>query len=415
MVLALRWPGSPRVALIHVAGLTVLGVVSVVAVVVITFISGNVPHDLVSLVALIAGLLVRDALSVTKKPRKKPAARSPRKGRRSIMPSVLLHRSQTLRKALDPNRQLAELGGSPHVRLFLEADLQEVGAHLGQAVKAAAETDWQRVADLFGETVEAPPITVIIERLSRDADGTGGAWHESCESTVLHADADLQRPHRTSALWIAEFVEAICATQNYGWDCGNTNGEGLSRVVAEWAYPGALQDYSSAAAWLDGGRPNYVDQQQGTDTDELSNGCAVLYLHWLLSRGHDLATICQTGGDILAATGTALEGDAATWPRWKALVDQTWPPDRPSGVTTDNPWPAVAPPPPPPTLPSGGIRLTLGQNASAGNYVLVPEASVQVRLGVPKLSPGQFLAVLQLLGELYKLVFPDSRSGAQGG
>jgi hypothetical protein len=66
---------------------------------------------------------------------------------------------------------------------------------------------------------------------------------------------------------IAEEVEVFSAVQNKGWNCGASNGEGLSRVLAESLYPGVLDDYSTAAAWLDTpDRPDWISNNNNTDT-----------------------------------------------------------------------------------------------------------------------------------------------------
>jgi hypothetical protein len=71
------------------------------------------------------------------------------------------------------------------------------------------------------------------------------------------------------------------AAQGLGWNCGDTNGEGLSRVLAEELYPGVLDAFHTADAWLDSSRPDYVSDGVGNDQDGLSNGCAVVFLYYL--------------------------------------------------------------------------------------------------------------------------------------
>ncbi len=85
----------------------------------------------------------------------------------------------------------------------------------------------------------------------------------------------------------AEIVEVFSAAQGGDWDCGASNGEGLSRVLATELYPAELDGYTTAADWLDGGRPDDVNQTNPTDQDAVSNGCAVLFLNYMrYQEGH---------------------------------------------------------------------------------------------------------------------------------
>jgi len=52
----------------------------------------------------------------------------------------------------------------------------------------------------------------------------------------------------SSALAVAEAVEVFEAIQNRGWNCGASNGEGLSRVLAQVLYPKRLGQPDEFAA-----------------------------------------------------------------------------------------------------------------------------------------------------------------------
>ncbi|MDE2095685.1 MAG: hypothetical protein KGL39_00380 [Patescibacteria group bacterium] len=257
---------------------------------------------------------------------------------------------------------------------------------VAKAVLDSADADFQRLQMLFGDAVVFPSVTVIVAPLSSTNDGTGGAYHQSCDATDLYCDADFTNPDRTRALFIAELSEVGQATQNLGWDCGATNGEGLSRVHAEVLFPGVLDDFETASAWLDSSRPDWISQNENTDQDEISNGCAVLFLHWLHYLGYGYDRITQAGGSSLASTYQTLTGHSAPWPNFVAAVNDRWPVGTPSGVTTDNPWGVVPPPPnPPPQPPPSSLpTLTLASPLPAGTYVLTPNVS---SIHVPCSSP----------------------------
>lgn len=259
------------------------------------------------------------------------------------------------------------VGKTAHVTVLCATALGPQGITLGKQVLANAENDWGQILMLFGG-INLPKVTVLISPLSTSNDGSGGAYHYGCNGTVLYADADFSNAARTSALFIAELSEVAQAVQAYGWDCGASPGEGLSRAHAELLYPGALDDYETASAWLDSVRADWVNTSNPTDQDDLSNGCSVLFLNWLFALGFTWPDITQAGGATLAATYKILTQLSKTtaWQDFNAAVNQRWPIGRPSGVTVDNPWSNQ---PPSPT----GSTITLNEDLPAGTYTLLPQ------------------------------------------
>jgi hypothetical protein len=150
-------------------------------------------------------------------------------------------------------------------------------------------------------------------------------------------------------LAVAEEVEVYSVLQGLGWDCGASNGEGLSRVLATEMYPAELDGFSSAATWLDKGRPDFVNKNDPSDRNHISYGCSVLFLNYLhYQLGHTWESIVQAGGSTLAETCRKLTGLSNPLTRFKAVLQTKYPEGTPSGLTTDNPFPIVLPPPPPP-------------------------------------------------------------------
>ena len=123
-------------------------------------------------------------------------------------------------------------------------------------------------------------------------------------------------------------------------DCGKSNGEGLSRVLSTDAYPAELDGFSSAAAWLDSARQNFVDHTAGSDTDPAANGCSVLFLNWLrFQLNYSWAQIVGAAAPTLGETYTKLAGKKDGFKQFETLVNARFPKGRPSGLATDNPFP----------------------------------------------------------------------------
>src|SRR5260370_7093326 len=118
------------------------------------------------------------------------------------------------------------------------------------------------------------------------------------------------------SLLVAEADEVFMANFGHGWNCGASNGEGLSRVLANDIYKGVEPaDFISSNVWLSlDPRPNFVDHTKPIDTDYPSIGCSVLFLNWLrFQLNHSWAEIVGAGGATLARTYQNLTGKPTGW------------------------------------------------------------------------------------------------------
>src|SRR5262249_12459721 len=151
----------------------------------------------------------------------------------------------------------------------------------GQAIASSTlercEHDYKALKRWFGD-FDPPgiPFQVVITDLHGE-----GAYHRNCMHTVLYCDAktspvpDLEF---TCFLLVAEVAEVLQSALGIGWNCGSSNGEGLSRVLAAALYPGQIRGFATAADWLDSHRPDFVNRNASTDTNSVANGCSVLFL-----------------------------------------------------------------------------------------------------------------------------------------
>ena len=271
--------------------------------------------------------------------------RRPAFGRRSH--KILHHPRMRARvgAGFDPVATPATLvGATEHFHVYYAAVLGSSGDKIAQAVLNNCERDYKAIAGYFGQQ-HSVTMRVLICPLSRNLDGTGGAFHHSCLATDLYSDVQVTptiNAEVTSALVVAEEVEVFEALQNRGWNCGGSNGEGLSRVLAEELYPGVLEGlgYFSARAWLNSRRPNWVGRTLPTDRNMVANGCSVLFLNYLHSQlGFGWDKICQSAAPTLAGTHVQLTGKTAPFLSFAALLAKAFPPGTPKDLAKDNPFP----------------------------------------------------------------------------
>jgi hypothetical protein len=180
------------------------------------------------------------------------------------------------------------------------------GDAAAQTMLKACEADYQAIQQWFGGLT--PPNLPMHVYADPNA---GGAYHMSCEGTDIHVLSD---PNLAPGFLAAEVVEVFEAAINNGWDCGLTNGEALSRVLAFDRHPEIAGDFNQTEEdWWSAGHPDHVDDNSSGDTDSVANGCGDLFLYYLHSQlNFEWNAVCGAGGDTLGACYQKLTGyDAA--------------------------------------------------------------------------------------------------------
>ena len=231
---------------------------------------------------------------------------------------------------------LRQRGSTAHFVVFYDDRLGSNGPTLADAVLATAERDYGQLQAWFGGiTPAALPFTVNI------VPGQGGASHATCPDTTLTCDAfSGQNGDLVRMLVVAEADEVFMANQGAGWDCGASNGEGLSRVLAAEQYPAQLDGFASASSWLNSSRPDYVTTNDPTDTNYVSIGCSVLFINYLRSQlGHSLTSIVQAGGPTLQDAYRVLTGSTDAFGPFATLLQRHFPSGTPVTLPNDNPFP----------------------------------------------------------------------------
>jgi len=231
------------------------------------------------------------------------------------------------------------VGTSPsgRVTVFVDPSLGQQALQNAQDLVQDADRVVKANDAIFGTT--GGPVNVIIFALSGATDGTGGADHGGCDYTTgaaIEVCAAFGSPARVSALFEAELSECSMG----GNLCGVSTGEALSRWCAAQTSNNALSDFATAPTWVADGMPDYVNQTAQTDQDADSTGCGMAFLSWMISQGHDLATIAPAmvalgDGGTLAQLYADLTGDSAAnaFPNFQAALQAL-----PNGVNDDDPF-----------------------------------------------------------------------------
>jgi hypothetical protein len=233
-----------------------------------------------------------------------------------------------------------QVGVTGNITVSYDPSLGAPGLKLAQQLLNVVAGPYQQMQSVFATAGGA--VTVVVSPLSGKNDGSGGAYHHGCDFTsggVLYVDATfantVQNPLDLEvALYIAELSEAFMGTQNRGWGCGYSNGEGLSRYLAENSSPGVMPSWGvTGPSWVSAGYPDWVTKTEQTDQDYASTGCAILYLYWMRSLGFTISEIVHAGGTTLAANYQTLTGKTTAYQDLVAAVKAV-------NVSSDNPFPA---------------------------------------------------------------------------
>ncbi len=235
-------------------------------------------------------------------------------------------------------------GSTANFNISYDPSLGANGATQAAALLAVCEADYFRLRGYFGMIVPGGlPFNVSL------VPGSNGASHPSCTNTniTIYANSGpgTDIPFMKQLL-IAEADECFMDDYGHGWNCGQSHGEGLSRVLANEMYPGAEPgNFVSSATWLDtAGRPNWVDNTENTDRDYTSIGCAVLFLNYLRYQlKFTWQEIVAAGAANLGQVYHNLTGKNDGFAQFTALLQAHYPAGRPCGLTTDNPFPLSVP------------------------------------------------------------------------
>lgn len=232
-----------------------------------------------------------------------------------------------------------KVGTVGNVTVYYDPSLGTSGLSLADRLLNEVNRPYQDMETFFG--ISGGTVDVVIVPLSGKNDGSGGAYHRGCDFTsggTLYLDATFSNSSVDPlqfeiALYVAELCECFMGAQGKGWGCGYSNGEGLSRFLAEEETPwGTLFGWpETAMSWVGAGYPDWVTQTDLTDQNYVSTGCAILYIYWMRSLGFSIPQIVQAGGSTLSANYLTLTGKNTAYQDLVAAVKSVT-------VSHDNPF-----------------------------------------------------------------------------
>jgi hypothetical protein len=180
---------------------------------------------------------------------------------------------------------------STQVAVYVDPSLGDPALQNAKDLVSDADRVVKANNTIFGTPSEA--VDVIIFAVGGMTDGTGGADHNACDYTsggAIEVCASFGNSARVSALFEAEISECSMG----GNLCGVSTGEALSRWCAVVVGNNALADFATAPAWAKKGMPDFVDNTDGTDQNEVSTGCGMAFLSWLQKLGFSLNKIAPS-------------------------------------------------------------------------------------------------------------------------
>ncbi len=212
-----------------------------------------------------------------------------------------------------------------------------------QYIAATCEYDLSRLNDLFSTNFEAgntsPHSIWVVVLKDNPASTFNGVNHgyeteESSQIWIARAftpppppppppippdPAPLPGPNLNAAViefprfvFVAELAEILMGFTGYGWNAGNSMGEGLSNLLGALLHPAGYYSTNQGPRinqWLNGGgtnpvnppRADFVANTKGTDQDIFSYGCAILFINYLVYQlGHPLRDVIRASGSSLA-------------------------------------------------------------------------------------------------------------------
>jgi len=280
-----------------------------------------------------------------------PAAAAPARVRHEFLPTGVSRVSAVATSSLTTatsslavtpgfDYDVTSVGTVGKITVYYATSLGTPGRTQAQQMLARVAAPFADMEKIFG--VKGGNVKLVVSPLSAANDGGGGAYHYGCDFSsggVIYADATyanntVDPTALEVGLYVAELSESFMGAQGLGWDCGGSNGEGLSRYLAEYEMaPNKLPSWGfTVPSWASAGFPDWIGTTEATDRNYTSIGAAVAYTDWATMQGFPIAAVARAGGATLSDNWQAITGSTSAYTYLTAAL---------SGITirnTDNPW-----------------------------------------------------------------------------
>lgn len=230
------------------------------------------------------------------------------------------------------------------------------------AILESCEADLATLEQWFSCNFDTSPYSIWVKVLKGSPGGGAENYgYTSSESSVIEISGTgpLEGVYVVAGavaqmLFVAELAEILMDFTGYGWNRGSSAGEGLSRVAAGELHPAGeyVTTFGGRGPWVNGWlnaspRPDWVTSTEGTDTDSVSYGCAIVFIYYLRYQlGYSYADLVKAGGSTLAQTYATLTGKPAgeAFGDLGALLNDHLPAGAAFQVPGDNIFPLYSPP-----------------------------------------------------------------------
>ncbi|HEU5001974.1 MAG TPA: hypothetical protein VFW71_04265 [Actinomycetota bacterium] len=277
---------------------------------------------------------------------------------------------------------------TPHFKLQYDDTKTPNGQQLIQALQQTCEGDYARLKEMFGAEPSAQ-VTVTVDNGVGGQENGKDITHDGDAGRGSSGDFDYLRNS-----FIAELAEIFMYAQNKQWNPADSKGEALSRVLAQFFYPGGQQPSFTVHQWVDDlpdgqtptkdglhtgpeGLEDWISNTDDNDTRAKSIGCGVAFLHYLHYHvGYSFKEIVSMAGATLEDIYRGLTGSSGGFQPFAALVRQTFPKGQPSNLNGDNKTPNSDQFFPLPSNSFSSGFLIQGHFGAKGNFeVVVPDVA----------------------------------------
>lgn len=251
-----------------------------------------------------------------------------------------------------------EAGQTTHFIVQFDDSIAAHADARAQAVLATCESDLQSLSKylpyhrgLGEDPFKIHQILVQLVDLVANRGGADNTGFRVGHQSIVHISAISLAGYEISDdfarfLFVAEVAELLM--QFYGWNPGSSQGEALSRILAEELYPSSAYDsrYGTAPwvnAWMNSNpRPDWITKNEAFDRNAVSYGCGILFINFLRSQlNYTMPDISYLSGGVTLAdryrnlTGSIDDGFAV----FIQLLEKHFPSDKPQTLLTNNPFP----------------------------------------------------------------------------